>query len=66
MQAEPANLIYTAIRHAVLAGALRHHAARDERIARGFTRAAELQSARSAATLAAFIEANLDAGGGDL
>lgn len=59
------DLIIVAIRHGALAGGLRHHAARDERLARGFTRAAELQSRRAAGALNAWIAARADPDDGD-
>ena len=46
-----AALIYAAIKHGALAGGLRHYAARDPKIANGFSRAADLQSAKSADAL---------------
>lgn len=60
------DLIIAAIRHGALAGGLRYYAARDERLARGFTRAADLQSARAAERLGEWIEAGLDPDAGDL
>ena len=51
MTDETDALLYAAIKHGVLAGGLRHYAARDQRIASGFSRAADLQSAKSADAL---------------
>ncbi len=51
------ELILAAIRHAALAGGLRIHAARDERLRRGFTKAADRQSAKSANAVSLWLAA---------
>jgi hypothetical protein len=60
----PTEPFLKALYHAGLAGGLRMHARRDERLVKGFTRAAALQSERSEAALNDWVATFLKGAGG--